>query len=248
MNTTFKTIKVSAFITLLTLGVTPLFGQNYSKAEWRRVKMDSAYDYAQGKATKVIENHDVSSAYLQEPAGKCYKKLEFRKLSDLVTDAMLAYGTQRIARTTKNPQAKADLSIVNFKNTKVSLPAGDVSPLDVIALFPMDNRLTILELKGKYIREIIENFAKRRGSTAIGGADFKTDNNILKECSIGGEPIRDEHIYTVVTIDFLLSKGDYVHALNHAENLKDCGMFLSNILIQNIKNLTRKGEMIVNNL
>ncbi|MBQ7999088.1 MAG: hypothetical protein IJ296_07180 [Bacteroidales bacterium] len=77
MNTTFKTIKVSAFITLLTLGVTPLFGQNYSKAEWRRVKMDSAYDYAQGKATKVIENHDVSSAYLQEPVGKCYKKLEF---------------------------------------------------------------------------------------------------------------------------------------------------------------------------
>lgn len=214
-------------MTLLILGSTPSFGQVYKNAEWHRVKMDSAYDYSQGKATKVIDRHKATSAALLEPIGKSSEKLESGELSGFVTDVLLDYVAQRLARATKSPQAKADLSIFYFRNNKACLPAGDIAPRDVLELFPMDNKVIMLDIKGKYVKELIEDSAKK-------GA-------VLSQLE---EPVDDSRIYKIVTIDYLLRKENSPNILEYAEKFEDCSTPLSNALIQHIKKLTRKGEMV----
>lgn len=221
-------IKASFFIMLFILGLVPSFGQNYKKAGWSRVKMDSVYDCSKGKATKVIGRHKATSGSLLKPVGKNCKKLEFNQLSGFVTDVMLDYAAQRMARATKNPQAKADLSVVNFRDKDVCLPAGDIAPCDIFSLFPMDNKLIMFDLKGKYVRELIQASAKTGAVSS------------LRE-----EFVENDRIYKVVAIDYLLRKGDSANVLEHAENLEDCNMPLSNVLIQYFKRYAQKGEMII---
>ena len=119
MNTIAKR-SLTAFMLLLFLGSIPTFGQNFKEARWSRVKMDSAYDYSKGKSTKVINEHIASSPSMLKPIGKSDKKLEYTQLSELATNVLLDYASQRLARATKNPQAKADLSILFFRDKKIS--------------------------------------------------------------------------------------------------------------------------------
>lgn len=235
MHTIFNLkIRTLSFIMLSCLVSIPSLGQNYSKAEWKRIKMDSAYDRSPGKATKVIDNYMPESEYLQKPVGICKEELKSRQLSDFATGALLDYATQRLARTTKNPQAKADLSILSFRNSKVCIKAGDVTPLDIISLFPMDNRIILMDLKGKYVRELMASAAKIGNTTVIGKNAELTANNI-----------EDDRIYKVVLIDCLLKDKDCRAAIEKADSLYDCNTFLSNILIQHIQKLTKKGELFI---
>ena len=217
MNT-IPAIRVIALTILLLLGSMPSFGQNYTKAKWSSVKMDSTYDYSKGKATKVINELKATSPSLLKPIGKSDVKLESTQLSGLVTDVLLDYAAQRLARATKNPQAKADLAIAYFRNKKVSLPAGDITPNDVFSLFPMDNKVIILSLKGEYLQKLIQDSAKK-------GA-------VLSQFD---EPIDNNRIYKIITIDFLFKKENSAYLLECAEKLEDCNTPLSNAMIQHIK-------------
>ena len=217
MNTIAKR-SFTAFMLLLFLGSIPTFGQSFKEARWSRVKMDSAYDYSKGKSTKVINEHIASSPSMLKPIGKSDKKLEYTQLSELATNVLLDYASQRLARATKNPQAKADLSIIFFRDKKVSLPAGDITPNDVFSLFPMDNKVIVVSLKGEYIQKLIKDSAKK-------GA-------VLSQWE---EPINNDRIYKVVTIDFLFKKENCAYLLECAEKLEDCNTPLSNTLIQHIK-------------
>lgn len=226
MGTIFRT-RGTVLIALLIIGAIPALGQTFREAQWSRIKMDSTYDGTPGKAAKVIDRHKATSPALHKPVGKCGKKLKSQQLSHFVTNAMLDYAKQRLTRATKNPQAKADLAIVHFKDKKACIPAGDVTPLDIISLFPMDNRIIILELEGKYMRELIRHSERTGGVT-----------------SLMEEPIEEGRIYKIITLDFLLRDKKCAEILEHALNLQDTYMYLGNTLIQHVKRTAQKGETI----
>ena len=102
----------------------------------------------------------------------------------------------------------------------------------------------ILDLEGKYVRMLMENFAKRARVEAMGGVRLKIDHNQLVECTVAGEPIDDSRIYKVVTIDFLLGGGDSVYALKYATKVEDTGLFMRDVVINHIKALTAEGKKI----
>lgn len=218
-------IRIIAVIALLIFGSLPAIGQNFKRAEWSRVKMDSTYDGSKGKSTKIIEKHKATSPNLLKPIGKIDKELKSHQLSDFVTGAMLDYAAQRLARATKNPQAKADIAIVNFKNKKVSLPAGDITPSDIISLFPMDNQTVILDIKGKYVRELIKLSAKKGAFS-----------------SLEGESIEDDRIYKVITIDYFFRDDVCPDLLKKVEKLENCNMPMINVLTLHIRRHTQKGK------
>lgn len=246
--TTIFSLKGFAFMVLFMLGTMPVFGQNYKKAEWSQAKMDSAYNYSNGKAAKVIGKYRPAVDSLLVPIGKTKEELKSYppedKLSNLAGDIMLSYGTEYLKKTTGNAAAKADMSITNFGGIRASMPAGDVTSFDIISIFPFDNKLMVLDLEGKYVRELMENFAKRGRVEAMGGVRLKIDKNKLVECTVAGEPIDDSRMYKVVTIDFLLGGGDSVYALKYAAKVEDCGVFMRNVVIDYIKKLTADGKLI----
>lgn len=226
MNTIFK-IRITAIIALFILGTMPALSQTISRAEWSRIKMDSSYDGKKGKATKVIDSHKAESPALLKPAGKCEKGMKYAQLQGFATDIMLDYAARRLSRNRKNPEAKADLAIAGFKSRKAHLEAGDVTPLDIISLFPMDNQIVLIELEGKYVKELLKNRSKKRAVSSI-------DKN----------SIEDDRIYTVITTDDLFREDESADVLSHAKKVNTTNMFLSNVIIQHIQTLARKGETI----
>ncbi len=227
MNTIFR-IKIPAIIAMLILGAMPAIGQTIRKAEWSCVKMDSTYDGKKVKATKVIESHTATSPGLLKPIGKCEKELKSDDLQRFVSDAMFTYASQTLARKTKNPDAKADVAIIKFKNRKVSLHAGDVSANDIISLFPMDNKILIFDLKGEHLKDFIRK-SSRNG--AVSSMEIKA--------------VDDDHIYKVITMDYMLRKEVCADVLDNAENLVESSiLYLSNTLVQHVRRLAQKGETI----
>lgn len=233
---------------IFALGALLGYGQNYSKAVWSRTKMDSTYNFSTGKAAKVIGKYRPAVDSLLVPIGKTREELKSYppedKLSNLAGDIMLAYGTEYLQKTTGNAAAKADMSITNFGGIRASMPEGDVTSFDIISIFPFDNKIMILDLEGRYVRELMENFAKRGRVEAMGGVRLKIDKNVLVECTVAGAPIDDNRIYKVVTIDFLLGGGDSVYALKYAKHAEDCGVYMRNVVIEYIRNLSAQGKMV----
>ncbi len=224
-----------------------LFAQNYKKAEWSRVKMDSTWNSSTGKATEVIDKYRPSVDSLLLPIGATVEELTAYppedKLSNLAGDIMLAFGNEWLAKSI-GPDVKADMSITNFGGIRASMPCGTVTSFDVISIFPFDNKIMILDLEGKYVRMLMENFAKRARVEAMGGVRLKIDHNDLVECTVAGEPIDDSRIYKVVTIDFLLGGGDSVYALKYASKVEDTGLYMRDVVIDYIKALTAAGKKV----
>ncbi len=241
-------LKKLFLVMLLTFGTTLCFGQQYSKVEWSRAKIDSSWDYPTGKAAKVIGKYRPEVDALLLPIGKTKEELKAYppedKLSNLATDIMMEYGTGYLKEKTGDANARIDMAITNFGGIRATMPAGDVTSFDVISIFPFDNKLMILDLEGKYVRELLENFAKRGRVEAMAGVRLKIDHNKLVECTVAGEPIDDNRIYKVITIDFLLGGGDSVYALKYAKKAEDCGVFMRNVVIDYIKNLSAQGKVI----
>jgi 2',3'-cyclic-nucleotide 2'-phosphodiesterase (5'-nucleotidase family) len=241
-------MKKLLLVMLLSFGATLCFGQGYTKAEWSRTKIDYSWENPSGKAAKVIDKYRPSVEALLLPVGKTKEELKAYppegKLSNLATDIMLSYGTQYLQTKTGDNAAKVDMSITNFGGIRASMPAGDVTSFDIISIFPFDNKLMILDLEGKYVRELMENFAKRGRVEAMGGVRIKIDKNVLVECTVAGEPIDDNRIYKVVTIDFLLGGGDSVYALKYARKTENCEVYMRDVVIEYIKNLSAQGKTV----
>ena len=242
------TMKKILLIMLLCFGATLCFGQKYKKAEWSRTKIDSSWDYPSGKAAKVIGKYRPSVDALLLPIGKTNEELKAYgpegKLSNLATDIMLSYANDYLKAKTGDNNAKVDMSLTNFGGIRASMPAGDVTSFDVISIFPFDNKLLIIDLEGKYVRELMENFAKRGRVEAMGGVRIKIDHNKLVECTVAGAPIDDNRIYKIVTIDFLLGGGDSVYALKYAQKSENCEVYMRDVVIDYIKNLSAQGKTV----
>lgn len=223
------------------------YSQVFIKAEWSRVKMDSTWNYTGGKSTEVINKYRPAVDSLLIPIGTTTGEFTAYppedRLSNLAGDIMLQYGSDWLAANVGDG-VKADMSITNFGGIRASMPGGAVTSFDVISIFPFDNKIMILDLQGKYVRMLMENFAKRGRVEVMGGVRLKIEDNVLVECTVAGEPVDDERIYKVVAIDFLLGGGDSVYALKYATNVEDTGSFLRDVIIAHIRSLTAQGRVV----
>ena len=116
--------------------------------------------------------------------------------------------------TEKLSGKKVDIGITNFGGIRVDMPQGDVLLDDMLSMFPFKNYLTYIEYTGRQVRKILETMAAGRFQV-LGGVRVVADGGKLLTAEIGGEPIDDDKIYGVATINFLLEGGD---GLTLAEN------------------------------
>ena len=79
---------------------------------------------------------------------------------------------------------------------------------DIISMFPFKNYLCLIRVPGWRLREVFTQMAET-GPQVIGGARIAIEGNRLVSVEIGGEPLDDERIYNLVSIDFLLNGGDH---------------------------------------
>ena len=229
---------------------TSIYAQNYTTALWSREKMDSTWNYSSGATTAIIAKYRPAVDSLSIVIGTAPQEMEKyvpeSPLSNFAVDVMKSFATAYLQKSTDNAEACVDMAITNFGGIRTTLPQGDITPYDVISIFPFDNKIVILDLPGKYVRELMNSFASRGRVEAMSGVEIVIDRNTreLKKCLVCGEPIDDNRVYKVATIDFLLGGGDSVYALRYCTDKVDTGVYMRDMIIDYIKNETACGRVI----
>lgn len=134
---------------------------------------------------------------------------------------------------------KVDVGILNFGGVRINMPGGEIQLDDIMSMFPFKNNLCYVALKGKYIREIVENMA-RTNFQILGGIRCESRGNKLTSMTIGGEPVDDEKIYGVSTISFLLDGGDNISVAKDATEVITVDKYVMDIMVPVI--LNRNGK------
>jgi|GEM_PF-140079 len=127
----------------------------------------------------------------------------------------------------------ADVALINAGGIRAPLEGGKINYGQVFRSLPFDNSITVVKVTGKELRQILEIAESgSRGFCPVSGVelkliDLKYDapssdlnsdgsiepweiNRILNMRLTNGEPIHDQKVYRLATIDFLVSGGDDV--------------------------------------
>jgi 2',3'-cyclic-nucleotide 2'-phosphodiesterase (5'-nucleotidase family) len=135
------------------------------------------------------------------------------RMGNLVCNAMLE-------------EAAADFAFSNLGGIRDEIPAGPVTPRQVFRVLPFGNRLTIIEVDGRLLKEILEYRVSddHHGLYIAGGkvvySKTRPDYDRLVKLEIGGEPWTPDRTYRIVTTDFLAAGNAGLYMLPTIPNEK----------------------------
>jgi 2',3'-cyclic-nucleotide 2'-phosphodiesterase (5'-nucleotidase family) len=114
--------------------------------------------------------------------------------------------------------ANADVAVLNGGGIRRSLAAGPISLRDIQEIIPFENYIIALELTGRDIVQILEHGLSGLPAAAarfpqVSGIKVCYDLSAppgrrLLEVQVGGQPLVDDKIYVLATVDFLAAGGD----------------------------------------
>lgn len=118
---------------------------------------------------------------------------------------------------------KVDAALVNLGGLRSPLYKGDVTIGSIFSIFPFENALTLITVKGKDLKELykVVNERKRLAATVI--------PNLV-----------DDKEYRLATIDYLVDGNDNASALKSATNRTDTNILLRDLIIDYYRSNNKK--------
>jgi len=237
-RTTLRIAALAAFALMLSAS---LYAQERAqfKYKWDVIPIDDRWDFiTDSTATKLIKSYDQLLAPLYEVVGKSAEQYDRKRpesgLSNFVVDAIRSKAQQLDSR-------KIDLALTNFGGIRTSLPKGDVTMYDILSIFPFRNYITVFEIKGKDIIQIIGEHKER--PEAMSGVKLVVNKGVIETLEIGGTPVDAEHTYVMASINFLMTGGDDFCLNRFAINLKEYeDVLIRDAIIDAFKDM--KGEVL----
>lgn len=107
---------------------------------------------------------------------------------------------------------KADVAIYNSGGVRANISKGNVTVGDVYAVYPFDNILSLITIKGSKLKELLK--------TVPGSLYVNKEVKIVKAGSsistmtLNGKAIQDSQNYTVATIDYISDNDGYTSIFN----------------------------------
>ena len=77
---------------------------------------------------------------------------------------------------------------------------GDITLGEIYSIFPFDNTLCLIKLKGSDVRELLNIVASRNGEAVSKDVHMTIADEKAIEPTINGRPIDDDRIYSIATI------------------------------------------------
>lgn len=144
---------------------------------------------------------------------------------------------------TQFTSVRVDMGLMNDGGLRNTIRAGNVTVGNVFEVYPFDNQLVILTLKGNVLRELFVYLAKIGGS-GISGARFTISNGLATDIFVGAAALDDERSYTLATIDYLADGNDGMVALKKSIGRKYTGLLLRDAMIDYIRKCTSMSRKI----
>ncbi len=208
---------------------------------YRMVRLDTAWDAKQDpKLVNYVarQKHKLDRS-MNEVIGKCPVTLLTEApqspLSNFLTDLLLKKGPAY----SEDPQFdKCDLSMLNFGGIRSHLAAGDVTIGQIYAISPFDNYLVFIEIKGSELRKALERFTPATSDAPLSGAQITYHKGKVVDIRVQGEPLRDDQVYKLVTLNFISEGGDKLLSDIRYERVVYTPVIFRNFLIREIRELS----------
>ena len=263
--------KIIYAITLLLLAC-PLFAQDFNM-KWERVHMDGSRTGATAPDADNVRQAlgEVKDGIYYAPNGKVFKDGTVVKAAELLIAAqpqmayvkeVIGYSPREVdsstrpqneianlivdrimAKTAEITGKKVDAGIANFGGIRVDLPQGNVLLDDILSMLPFENYLSYVQLKGSDLRALYKQFAEGR-MQVVGGVELTIKDHQLVDIKVGGEPLDDNKLYGLATIDFLLDGGDDVFCARNAQDLIITKTLVRDAVLPYMRELTAAGKNI----
>ena len=213
-----------------------------------RVAIDASLDAAQSQdALNLIAPYRKSiDSVMNSVIGQVELSMDRKRPECLLGNLVAEVLRQYAARVLGKP---VDMGLMNIGGLRADVSAGNFTVGNAYELLPFENSLCVLTLKGSDMKELMANIAAR-GGEGISGATMVFNSKMeLVEATIQGEPIDDNRLYSLGTIDYLAEGNDGLHALPKAVK-RECpeGMTLRSLFIDYVTEQTKQGKVITSKL
>jgi 2',3'-cyclic-nucleotide 2'-phosphodiesterase (5'-nucleotidase family) len=142
---------------------------------------------------------------------------------------------------------RVDVGLMNDGGLRNTIRSGNVTVGNVFEVYPFDNQMVVLSIKGKDLRDLFTYIAKI-GGAGVSGVTLKIQNGVIAELYVGASLLNEEKTYTVATIDYLADGNDGMLALKKAIERKYTGLLIRDVMMDYVRNYTKQGKTIVGNL
>ena len=137
-----------------------------------------------------------------------------------------------------------DFAIINTGGIRNPLMQGDITLGEIYSIFPFDNTLCLIKLKGSDVRELLNIVASRNGEAVSKDVHMTIADEKAIEPTINGRPIDDHRIYSIATIDYVANGGDHMTPFLNAIERKNSNTFMRDAVINFIERENREGHTI----
>lgn len=161
-------------------------------------------------------------------------------LGNFVADAYKQIGEKLTGK-------KIDFAITNLGGLRAEIDAGNVTLGTMYNIFPFENKIVVLGLKGSDLKQLIESNAGRKLDATAGAVitlEMDGDRCIASDILIGGKPIDPDKVYYVSTLDFLAEGNSGMTALTHAVETITPGTLARDAMIEYVKDLDAAGQTV----
>lgn len=175
---------------------------------YRLIPVDSRLDSKVDKAfSDMIDTYSATvKEKMDEVIGYCPRAIRKGSpespLGNLTADALIWMAEEHYGVT-------ADVGIYNSGGIRAEISSGDLTVGDVYAVYPFDNVLSIITLKGRDLKTLFEYVASSGGMPVNSGVRLVISNDRVKSVTVNGKAIDDDKDYKVATIDYLVNLGRY---------------------------------------
>ena len=155
-------------------------------------------------------------------------------VSNFVADSLRMIGGELF-------DTEIDVAFTNFGGLRRDLEKGPLSVGLMTELSPFENFVVLLEMKGDQLKHIVTRLARSGGWPQSGmEIRFDSEGKVLS-AEVMGEPIEDEKVYKVVTIDYLLNTDTSSYPREKMINVTMSGERQRDVMIEYLKRLNEKG-------
>ena len=237
------------YVTALDVDVTMKTEAGVRRADWRpsfRIVNTADVTPDPAVAAKVKEYEDYLARVSSEPIGRTVSGLDTRSAS--VRSHETGFGN--LVADALREVLKADVAIVNggaIRGNRM-YPAGTVlTPREIRTELPFSNKAVLISLRGSDLRAALENGFSTMGNPSgrfpqVSGLRLEVNADApagsrITSIEVNGEPLKDDRVYRVATVDFLARGGDDYVAFTRGRTLSGDadGVLLAAAVIDHVR-------------
>ena len=243
-----RLLRAGALAMTLLLIITACTTKQYAvkNIEVTRVEMDSTWEPATPTEMQALVNSLKTKMIdeTQKIIGTANQTLTKGKPQSLLTN----FTADAMLESASGLWGPVDFAVMNVGGIRNTLNQGEISVGEMYEIYPFNNRLVLLELQGKFVKEFFDFVAETGGVGLSKNLEVVIQDKAVESLKIGGQAVDDNKIYRVATIDYLAEGNDGMTAFTKAVKVTDSNKLLRDILIEYIKKLTATNKAVDANL